>query len=84
MLVVNIIIYLWNVSMHKCFMSMLVFTFGLMMTSMHILCVLVSFHGLLRTCRCSMNMLMVKNGLMMTFVHFMCVLVNFLWPAKDL
>jgi hypothetical protein len=67
-----------------CFMSMLVFTYGLMMISMHILCVLVSFHGLLRTCKCSMNMLMVKNGLMMTFVHFMCVLVNFLWPTEDL
>jgi hypothetical protein len=30
----------------RCFMSMLLFMYGLMITSMHILCVLVSFHGM--------------------------------------
>ncbi len=63
-------------------MNTLVITYGLMMISMHLLCVLMSFHGLLRTCRCSMNMLVIRYGLMMIFMHFMCVLVNFHGPLR--
>jgi hypothetical protein len=63
-------------------MNMLVIRYGPMMTFMHFMCVLVNFHGLMRTCRGFVNTLMITYGLMMTSMH-VCI-GEFLWPTKDL